>query len=218
MKIKVLLLIALLILLFAGWIFYRVISGHQLIMYKQKIEIIKDGALQDFFPLTIQPASVTSNDTLIYITYKEDFYVNIWKFNSLKSAEIKLPVIETDVDLSSIDFKRKEILGVNLENGPYKHYKKGALFNNHLSVSVDSQCEISKSIKTERYCGFYGHNMKKVLLSDIDGIPQVFIEYPNSNLNTMFLFGIKNQQLYVIFIDSEKQIVNDSLVDLFEFD
>jgi hypothetical protein len=201
------------------WIVIHVMSWPTLMIYKQKINIIKESEAQNFFPTyKMTPASVSKSDTMFYLLYKEKFHVCIWKFNSLKSNNTQLPVIDYNVDLTSIDFSNKLVLDTNLKDGPYKHYRRGATFNNHLGVSVDSQCEISKSFKTEKYCGFYGSNMKKVLLSDNDGIPQVFIEYPNRKFNTLFLFGIKQQQLYVIFIDSENEIINENLADIFDFD
>lgn len=202
-----------------AWIIIRFMSWPQLIIYKQKIDVIKESEAQNFFPsYKMTPTLVSKNDTMFHLLYKEEFHVCIWKFNSLKSINTHLPVIDYNADLTSIDFSNKMILDANLKDGPFKHYRRGATFNHHLGVSVDSQCEISKSFKTEKYCGFYGRNMKKVLLSDNDGIPQVFIEYPNSKFNTLFLFGLKQQQLYVIFIGSEKEIADDSLVGLFEFD
>ena len=155
---------------------------------------------------------VQRHDVYNHYIYNDIYYVTIWEFSHLKSANLNIIPIIRNADFSDVKINSGQT--INLHSSPEITIKYGVEFDNTLNISLNNASKIDTSFQTKRYITFYG-TVNRMLLSDGTGKPQVLFDYANERQYGLFLFYKGNDSFYLLIINSKQPFDPDKLINIF---
>lgn len=213
-KIKILLIvIASLIgcyLLYSVFIIVKNRHHVEMSNYKPYLWILNDSTKNDV-DINMFAGFIRERDILYEYILKSGYNISIWEFKDLNTVKLSEIPINSNVDLSDVKITPREVL--NAKGSPEINIELGFLFSGLISLNIDEQSKIIKSIETPKYKGFYGA-VHKLSLSDEKGKHLIVFDYPGGSEPTVFLFYKTSAGLYVIFINSMNVPFDESIINL----
>lgn len=207
-----------LILFFASFSLYKYMYGFQLKLnknreiYKQYFWLLKESTKIDIHKF-IHYSQAEKEFTYSYLVYKNNYRIYIWDFGLINSDIDSQNIIQTDLSDESISTFGQ----LNENSNPKIKYDLDLALHGRLQIAIDSDSTKMNQLTGPNYEGLYGI-INKMVFKNTDGQNMVIFDYPKGGIPSLLLVYKKNNNLYVIMLDSKEPSKNDvkpEMVNLF---
>ena len=214
-KVKILLIIIVSLLgCYLGYNIFTIIKyshGVEMDDYKPYMWVFNDSVKKDV-DTTRFVGHTRERDILFRYRLQNNYVVSIWELKDLNGTLLHKIPINSNVDFSDVQIMPYELL--NKYESPEITVELGFSINGAISLNLDNNSKIIKTIETPKYKGFYGI-VNKMSISNDKGKHLIIFDYTKENEPTVFLFYKTTRSFYIIFINSlEKVPIDENVINL----
>lgn len=188
--------------------FIKNIHGIEMDDYEPYMWVFQDSVRKDV-DTSFFVGHIRERDILYQYRFKNKYLVSIWELKDLNKIQLAQIPINSNVDFSDVQISPSESLNKGVS--PEITIELGFLLNSTISLNIDNNSKIIKTIETPTYRGFYGE-VNKLSVSNEKGKHIILLDYPKENPSAVFLFYKTARSFYIIFIKAKEKVPLDENV------